>query len=348
LPPTNAQLSELLAAAAESERDHRQRALRRAGRAAMQWPEEAASIAGEGRSLTELQAVGPWTAHLIEGWLESEPELPEPSPLRTGFLTLAEVRATLAEHPEWQREVRGDLQMHTTYSDGKAPLREMAAAAGGYGYEFVAVTDHSKGLPIANGMSEERLQQEMADIDRANEELAASGERLQLLRSIEMNLSPQGEGDMDPVVLHRLDLVLGAFHSKLRVTEDQTDRYLAALRNPDVNVLAHPRGRRWNHRLGLTADWSRVFAAATEAGTALEIDAHLDRQDLNVELLRLARDEGCWISIGTDAHHPSELRLLEFGLATAIRAEIPRERILNFLPREELLGWARAGVDRPR
>ena len=146
---------------------------------------------------------------------------------------------------------------------------------------------------------------------------------------------------MDPEVLRKLDLVLGAFHSKLRITEDQTDRYVAAVRNPDINVLAHPRGRRWNHRLGLTADWPRVFAAARDAGTALEIDAYPDRQDLDVDLLRIARDEGCWISIGTDAHHPSELRFLEFGLAAAIRAEIPRERILNFLPWDEVLAWAR-------
>ncbi|MFN2543733.1 MAG: PHP domain-containing protein [Actinomycetota bacterium] len=337
---TNGELSELLAMAAGSESEHRQRALLRAGRAAMHWPEEAALLVEAGRSLTELRAVGPWTARLMHEWLDASPEIPEPPPVRRGFLTLAEVRTTLAEHPEYGRDVRGDLQMHTTYSDGKAPLREMAETAAAYGYEFVAVTDHSKGLPIARGMSEERLLEEVEDIDAANQELASSGARLRLVRSLEMNLSPQGEGDMERDALARLDLVLGAFHSKLRVLEDQTDRYVAAVRNPDVNVLAHPRGRRWNHRLGLTADWPRVFAAAAEAGTALEIDAYPDRQDLDVELLQLARESGCWISIGTDAHHPTELRFLEFGLAAAARASIPRERILNFLSRDQLLEWA--------
>jgi histidinol phosphatase-like PHP family hydrolase len=339
---SNGQLSELLARAADDEEaPHRQRALRKAARAALQWPEEAASLAAEGRSLTELPAVGPWVERTLMDWFEDPPDDVDPPPLRRGFLTLAEVRAALAEHPEYRDGVRGDLQMHTTYSDGRAPLRVMAESAAAYGYEFVGVTDHSKGLPIANGMDEARLAEEIADIDTANGEMAARVERLRLLRSLEMNLSPEGEGDMEPEALEALDLVLGAFHSKLRATEDQTERYLAAVRNPHVNVLAHPRCRMWNRRLGLQADWPRVFEAATEAGTALEIDAHLSRQDLNVELLELAREAGCWISIGTDAHHPDELRFMEYGLAAAALAGIPLDRILNFLSREELLEWAR-------
>jgi putative hydrolase len=345
LTPTNGQLAELLARAVDREEaPHRQRALRRASRSALQWPQEAAAVAAAGGSLTELRAVGPWTARMLHGWLEDPPppEEVESPPLRRGFLTLAEVRATLEEHPEYRHGVRGDLQMHTTYSDGRAPLREMAATATTYGYEFVAVTDHSKGLPIANGMDEAKLAQEIADIDTANEELEQRGEGTRLLRSLEMNLSPEGEGDMERESLAPLDLVLGAFHSKLRITEDQTERYVAAVRNPDVTVLAHPRGRRWNHRLGLWADWPRVFEAAAIAGTALEIDAYPDRQDLDVDLLILAREAGCRISIGTDAHHPDELRYLEFGLAAAALAGIPRERILNFLPRDELLDWTRS------
>ena len=339
---TNGELAELLAVAADHEGDHRARALRRASRAALQWPEEASALLADGRSLTELRAVGPWVAQLVRGWVEDPPDPPHASPLRTGFLTLAEVRMTVAEHPEWRRDIRADLQMHTTYSDGRAPLREMADAAASYGYEHVAVTDHSKGLPIANGMDEGRLLGQIGDIDAANAELEAAGATLRLVRSIEMNLSPEGEGDMDPAVLARLDLVLAAFHSKLRVVEDQTDRYLAAVSNPSVDILGHPRGRRWNHRLGLTADWPRVMAAAADAGTALEIDAYPDRQDLDVDLAGLAGEAGCWISIGTDAHTPAELRYMEFGIASAIRAGIPRERVLNFLRREELVEWAAA------
>jgi histidinol phosphatase-like PHP family hydrolase len=338
---TNAQLAELLARAAEDEVGHRQQALLTASRrAAFAWPEEAAALAAEGRSLTELRSVGPWVARILEGWLVDPPDPPEPSELRRGFLTLAEVRSTMAAHPDWALGLRADLQMHTTYSDGKATLSEMVAESARRGYEYVAITDHSQGLKIARGMDEAMLAVEADDVRRVNEVLERSGERLRVLHSIEMNLSPEGEGDMEPSSLAKLDVVLAAFHSKLRVTEDQTDRYLAGLRNPTVNTLAHPRGRRYGVRLGLHADWPRVFEAATELDKAVEIDAFPDRQDLDVELLGLARESGVRISMGTDAHRVTELGHMEYALAAAIRADIPRERILNFKPREEVVAWA--------
>ena len=158
-----------------------------------------------------------------------------------------------------------------------------------------------------------------------------------------MNLSPEGEGDMDPASLANLDLVLGAFHSKLRVTEDQTERYVKALRNPTVTTIAHPRGRRFNVRLGLQADWARVFEEAARLDKALEIDAFPDRQDLNVELATLAREEGVqWFSIGSDAHSALELEFLSFGMATAVLARIPRDRVLNYRSAEFVRSWARS------
>jgi histidinol phosphatase-like PHP family hydrolase len=339
---SNRELSELLALAAEEEAGHRRRAFERAAMSAYTWPVEASQVEAAGRSLTELRSVGPWLARRILAWLEDPPDpVPEPPEIRRGFLTYAEVVATLQENPEWRPALRADLQMHTTYSDGKAPLREMAAACVEYGYQQVLITDHSKGLKIAGGMDEDELAGQAVDIAAANEELAARGEELRVLHGIEMNLDPEGDGDMDPDALARLDLVLGAFHSKLRLTDDQTDRYLAAVRNPTVHVLAHPRGRKFNRRLGLHADWERVFAEAAERGKALEIDGFPDRQDLNVELLELARDAGVWISIGTDAHSVFELRFIEFGLAIAIRAGVPRDRILNYRRVEDVLRWSR-------
>jgi histidinol phosphatase-like PHP family hydrolase len=304
----------------------------------MQWDEEVADVLESGRELTELRSVGKWTARIIQDWFDDPPEVAEPPEYRRGFMTMAEANRILAEHPEWRPALRGDLQMHTTWSDGHRPSREMADHAASHGHEYAAVTDHSKGLPIANGMDEATLLRQGVEIDGVNAQLASEGSEFRLLRAIEMNVSVEGEGDMDPEVLGGLDLVLGAFHSRLRVTDDQTPRYLAAVRNPTVNVLAHPRGRRWNSRKGLYADWPVVFQAAAEAGTALEIDAYPDRQDLQVELLQIARETpDLWISIGTDAHYPDELGFIGMGLAAAIRAGFPRERILNFLPRGDVL-----------
>jgi DNA polymerase (family 10) len=144
---------------------------------------------------------------------------------------------------------------------------------------------------------------------------------------------------MDPAALARLDLVLASFHSALRKKEDQTERYLSALRNPNVQILGHPRGRVYNYRLGLKADWARVFAEAAKRDKAVEIDSYPDRQDLNLSLLRLAKREGVRISLGTDAHHPWQFEFIELGLAAALKAKIPAERIINFMPLVELRAW---------
>ncbi len=341
---TNAQIAELLARASEEAEpgSHRGRALGRASRAAFFWPVEAARLLQQDRPLTELRSVGPWLAGVITGWLlDPMIEPPDPPELRRGYLTMSEVRQTIECQPDWIPALRADLQMHTTWSDGAAPLREMVDEAEAlWNYEFIAITDHSKGLKIAGGMDEGRLAEQGEVISRVNQALGARGSRLRVLRSIEMNLSPEGDQDMEPEALDRLDLVLAAFHSKLRLTEDQTDRYLRALRNPTFHVLAHPRGRVFNRRHGLSADWPRVFEAAAEEGKALEIDAHPSRQDLDSDLLELAREAGLWISIGTDAHLLRELQYVEFGVALAIRAGFPRERILNYQPLESVLAWA--------
>jgi histidinol phosphatase-like PHP family hydrolase len=339
---TNADLAELLRRAAQDEQpDHRRRALDRAGRAALFWPDEVSALVGRDEDLTSLRAVGPWVASRIRQWLDDGVEPPEPEEIRRDFLTLARARVVLAESSGWAEGLQADLQMHTTWSDGATSLRTMAEAVGAAGYRFAAITDHSKSLRIARGMSEDELARQGVEIRALNRELRESGSDLQLLRSIEMDVFVDGSGDMDPAALQELDLVLGAFHTKLRDDSDQTERYLAALRNPDVHVLAHPRARKFGRRLGLTADWPRVFAEAAALDKALEIDASPDRQDLNVELLRIARDAGARVSIGTDAHQPAELAFMEFGLAAAILADVPKERILNFASREDVLAWTR-------
>src|SRR5207249_1855620 len=256
----------------------------------------------------------------------------ERPPLRDGFLSYAQAREVVASHADWRTGLEGDLQMHTDETDGAASVEDMVAAARALGHHYVAITDHSKTLRITNGMDETRLAAQGERIDALN----ATGMPTWALRAIEMDLTPEGAGDMDPAALARLDLVLGAFHSKLRLRDDQTERYLCALANPDVHVLAHPRGRIYNFRSGLTCDWERVARRAAETGTALEIDAYPDRQDLDVERLRVAAQAGAWISIGTDAHTPDELVYLDIGIAAAILAGISRERVLNCLSNDAL------------
>ena len=306
------------------------------------WPVEAADLVAEGRSLTELVAVGPFIGRQIHEWLADPPEVPEPPPLRTGFISYAEAREVVAEHPEWETGLRADLQMHTTYTDGGGTVGEMVETAETLGYEHIALTDHSQQLRIAHGMNEAGFARQDQEIAATNAALASAGKRLRVLRGIEMNVSPEGAGDMDERFLAERDLVLGAFHGQLRKKEDQTERYLKALANPAVDVHAHPRGRIWNFRAGLSADWGRVVERATELDKALEIDAYPDRQDLNVDLLRLAAGTGCRISIGTDAHTPGELYVIWIGVAAAILAGVKREQVLNYLSLDQLLAWVRS------
>ena len=164
--------------------------------------------------------------------------------------------------------------MHSVWSDGSSSIQEMAEAGEARGYEYVAITDHSKCLKIAGGIDEEQLAKQADEIATVNESLRSSNRTIRVLRSLEVNLSPRGEVDMDLASLAKLDIVLGCFHSALRKKEDQTDRYVAALRNPAIHILGHPRGRIYNFRGGLSADWAKVFGMAAELDKAVEIDSY--------------------------------------------------------------------------
>lgn len=334
---TNAQLAELLAQAAEGAKGNAQKAFRRASRRAFIWDKEAAELLADGGSLKELPGVGPFLATEIRTWLEGSTPVPESEPTREGFLTRTECDRILARDPGWRARLKGDLQMHTDFSDGHASLQEMAEAASQMGHQYIAITDHSKGLKIAGGIDEGVLARQADEIAELNEELKDNG--LRMLASIELNINPAGEGDMDPWALRQLDIVLGSFHSQLRKTDDQTDRYLAAIRNPDLHILGHPRGRIYNFRLGLKAEWDRVFAEAAVLDKAVEIDCFPDRQDLNVELLRVAASSGVRVSIGTDSHYPDQLSFIDFGLAAALEAGIAPDRLINFMSAGEIERW---------
>jgi len=334
---TNADIAEWLAIEAADAEGTTRMAMKRAARMAFLWPEEARDILKAGRSLTELAGVGAFLERRIRERIEAPPRRKPIPEERRQFLTMSQANAILQRQPQWRRAYRGDLQMHSRWSDGSGSIADMAEAGRARGYQFIAITDHSKGLKIAGGIDERKLRQQAAEIEQVNGSLDGT---LRVLRSIELNLNPSGQGDMDPDALAELDLVVGSFHSALRQKADQTARYLAAIENPHVHILGHPRGRIFNYRLGLSADWRQVFARAAELDKAIEVDSYPDRQDINLDLLAIAREEGVRIAIDTDAHAPEQLGFAALGLAAALKARISRDRIVNFLPVEKLLGWA--------
>jgi histidinol phosphatase-like PHP family hydrolase len=340
---SNTHIAELLAQQAERETGILSRAFRRAARTAFLWPEEVSNLVAQNRTLTELRSIGPFIERQIRHWIDKPPRTTKTVPaIRRDFISLAEARRLLPARPGWRSKIRGDLQMHTRWSDGSGTIAEMADAAKDRSYEYIAITDHSKTLKIAGGIDEHALKRQGTEIAKVNVALSKSTAHLHVLRSIEMNLNPRGGGDMSPDSLRSLDLVLGSFHSALRTSDDQTERYLAALRNPQIQILGHPRGRIYNFRIGLKADWARVFAEAAQLDKALEIDCYPDRQDLNVALLKIAREHGTRISLGTDAHHAWQLEFIDLGLAATLRAKIPADRIVNFMSLLELKAWVQA------
>lgn len=329
---TNGDYAELLALAGDTAEGHFRRALRRAARKALSWPTEVERLLAEGRSLTELEGIGPVLARRLVEWGQCE-RPPEPA-LRAHFRSLDEARALLRGRPDWTRRLRGDLHCHTDWSDGTQPLEEMAEAAARHGHEYLAITDHAGGLKIARGLDSARLSAQWRAIA---EYQPTAGVRL--LRSVELNLSPKGRPDLPPEILEQADILIGAFHSSLRRPEDQTERYLAALEFGHIHVLAHPQGRIYNYRSGLRADWDVVCRRASELGVALEIDCYPTRQDMATPLLASAARAGTMISLGSDAHSARQLEFLTFGLAATLAAGIPPERILNFMPCDQLLAW---------
>lgn len=333
---SNAQIAELLALEAEKVEGQLRMAFKRAARLSFIWPVEVTELLKAGQPLTILPSVGPYIQKRIRAWVEAGVRAPQPPPIRRGFLTIPEARKVLARHGAWRSAYQGDLQMHSTWSDGSGTIKEMADSAMELGHSYIGITDHAKGLKIAGGINEGHLERQRIEIEAINADLRG---RFRVLHGIELNLNPEGEGDMNPSVLAKLDFVVGSFHSALRRVGDQTARYIAALENPDVQILGHPRGRIYNHRDGLQADWSRVFARAAQLNKAVEVDSYPDRQDLNVELLKVAKREGVRIAIDTDAHTPEQLLFVELGLAAAVKAGIPKERVINFLKAPELLRW---------
>jgi histidinol phosphatase-like PHP family hydrolase len=261
--------------------------------------------------------------------------------LRGHFLSRAQVLAALRNKkltgPRLE-DYHGDLQMHSTWSDGSQSLEDIIEAGIARGYTFCAVTDHSYGLKIAGGVSMEELAQQHREIDQLNR---THRRAFRLLKGIEANIRADGSVDMEPAELALLEIVVAAPHSALRVATDQTARMVTAVKTRGVHILGHPRGRMYGSRPGVTADWDQVFKAATRSGVAIEIDGDPSRQDLDYDLARRAVDAGCLFALDSDAHSTRELRYAETAIAHARLAGVPADRIVNCWPLDRLLEWAR-------
>lgn len=236
-------------------------------------------------------------------------------------------------------DLRGDLHLHTTWSDGGASPLEMALAAGERGYAYLGITDHSGGLGIAGGLKPERLTEQRVEIDSLRDVAP-----VRLLAGSEVEVHRDGRLDFGDDILAGLDIVVASLHSGLRQPSVEfTDRLRATIRNRDVDIIAHPTGRLVERRQGADIDWPRVYAAAVEAATALEINADPARLDMDDESARAAFEAGCLISIDSDAHHPESLALVRYGVGVARRAWIEPQRVVNTWSLDDLLAWLRDG-----
>lgn len=237
-------------------------------------------------------------------------------------------------------EIRGDLQVHSRWSDGQATVLELAQAAARLGYEYLAITDHSQSLKVAHGVPLDRVQARLREIRQVNEQ---TGGRPYLLAGAEVEILADGSLDYPEAVLRELEVVLVAVHSHFRLSRaQQTRRLLRALEHPAVHILAHPTARMLGVRKGLEADWERIFRRAKALGKALEIDGYYNRMDLPDTLARLAGGMGLFFSLSTDAHQLDHLRFMELAVGTAQRAWLGPQQILNTRPLADLLDWLRA------
>ncbi|MDH7513389.1 MAG: DNA polymerase/3'-5' exonuclease PolX [Clostridiales bacterium] len=233
-------------------------------------------------------------------------------------------------------DIRGDLHVHTTWSDGRSSLEDMAEAAKRLGYEYLAVSDHSKHVTVAHGLDEKRLSQQIKEIDRLNGKLKG----LRLLKSIELDILESGSLDLPDRVLEDLDLVICSVHSKFNLSrEKQTERIIRAMDNPHVHIFCHPTGRLINERRPYEVDLERVMNAAKERGCHLELNAHPDRLDLDDVECKRAKEIGLKVAIATDAHSLDDLRFMRFGVGQARRGWLEPEDVLNTKSWEELEGF---------
>jgi putative hydrolase len=290
---------------------------------------------GQANSWQSLPGIGPKTAKVIaQAWSGRAPD------------ALVELRKAVTDigGGEIRAALRGDLHLHSNWSDGSAPITEMMAAAKSLGHEYCALTDHSPRLTVANGLSPERLRKQLDVIDELRERFTP----MRILTGIEVDILDDGSLDQEPELLERLDVVVASVHSKLAMdAASMTRRMVRAASGGQADVLGHCTGRLVEGNRGTRPeskfDAETVFTACRDHGTAVEINSRPERRDPPTRLLKLALEIGCDFSIDTDAHAPGQLDFLGYGAQRALDNGVPVERIVNTWPVEKLLEWTKAG-----
>ncbi len=232
-------------------------------------------------------------------------------------------------------DIKGDLHFHSDWSDGVASLEELVRAGKGKGYSYLLVSDHSKSLHIAHGLNEKRLRSQMEEIDRLNSRTRG----FRLLKGSEVDILPDGSLDLSDDALSMLDVVIVAVHSNFKMKQAKmTERVIRALENPHSHILAHPTGRLIGEREAYPIDMDAVISAAAETGTAIEINAHPSRLDLDSRMARRAAEAGVYVTIGTDTHNPLfDMDYMTYGVGTARRGWLEKSDILNTRPARSLI-----------
>jgi putative hydrolase len=314
------------------EPSYRVRAFRRAADTVHGLPPGELAARAAAETLTELPGIGDVTARVVTEALGGV----RPVYLRrleaTEDAPVAEATAAL------RAALRGDCHVHSDWSDGGSPIREMAEAARDLGHEYMVLTDHSPRLTIANGLSPDRLRSQLDVVAELNEELAP----FRILTGIECDILEDGSLDQEDELLERLDVVVASVHSKLRMPgPEMTKRMAYAVANPHTDILGHCTGRIvvGRGRPESEFDAELVFAACAEFGTAVEVNSRPERLDPPKRLLRIAVEAGCMVSIDTDAHAPGQLEWQVHGCERAALCGVPVESVLNTRSADDLLAW---------
>jgi DNA polymerase (family 10) len=239
-----------------------------------------------------------------------------------------------------ESEIKGDLHVHSRWSDGTSSIEEIAKASQKRGYQYVAICDHSKSLRIAHGLDESRLMKQIEEIDQINEKLEEKFKNFRVLKGTEVDILSDGGLDLSDKVLEKLDLVVGAIHSGFKQEKGKmTKRILRALENPLIHILAHPSGRLLGARDPYEVEMDELMEAAEKYGKALEINAYFERLDLDDIHCRKAKEMGIRVAIGTDSHHLDQMWMINLGVAVARRGWLEAADILNTLPLKGILKW---------